>query len=218
MSLSQTNISAAEAAFLRNHPAYAATSVIDALRASEYSRCDTQGYTYLDYTGGGAYALSQVKAHTDLLARSVAGNPHSCNLASRLMTALIDRARRRVLEYFRASPDEYEVIFTPNATGALKLVGESYPFAPGGRLLLTADNHNSVNGTREFARRGGADVKYAPIVGPNLRLDASALADLLAHAAERPKLFACPPSPLQRGPSLVAVGERGQAARVGRFA
>ena len=30
------------------------------------------------------------------------------------------------------------------ATGALKLLGESYPFAPGGACLLTADNHNSA--------------------------------------------------------------------------
>ena len=44
----------------------------------------------------------------------------------------------------------------PNASGALKLVGEAYPFAPGGRYLLSADNHNSVNGIREFARARGA--------------------------------------------------------------
>ena len=33
-----------------------------------------------------------------------------------------------MLEFFNASPDEYVVIFTQNASGALKLVGESYPF------------------------------------------------------------------------------------------
>ena len=51
------------------------------------------------------------------------------------VTALVERARAAVLRYFNASPDEYACIFTPNATGALKLVGESYPFAPGGRFL-----------------------------------------------------------------------------------
>ncbi|MBV9323696.1 MAG: aminotransferase class V-fold PLP-dependent enzyme, partial [Chloroflexi bacterium] len=183
---------AAEAAFVRSHPAYASTGVIDTLRASEYSRFDTHDNTYLDYTGAGVYAVSQVKAHTDLLARSIAGNPHSGNLASRAMTAWVHRGRRRVLEYFRASPDEYEVIFTPNATGALKQVAESYPFAPGGRYLLTVDNHNSVNGIREFARRRGADVAYAPIVGPDLTLNASTLAELLAKPADGPKLFAYP--------------------------
>ena len=53
--------------------------------------------------------------------------------------------------------DEYCVVFTPNATGALKLVGEAYPFEPGSRFLLTSDNHNSVNGIREFARACGRD-------------------------------------------------------------
>jgi len=40
------------------------------------------------------------------------------------------------LEFFRASPREYAVIFTANATHALKLVGESYPFRPGGQFLF----------------------------------------------------------------------------------
>ena len=34
-----------------------------------------------------------------------------------------------MLRFFNADPDEYLAIFTPNASGALKLVGESYPFA-----------------------------------------------------------------------------------------
>jgi hypothetical protein len=101
---------AAEAAFAKSHPAYATTSVIDTLRASQYSRLDANAHTYLDYTGAGVYAQSQVEAHTEFLARSIVGNPHSGNLASRAMTAWVRRGRRRVLEYFRASPDEYEVI------------------------------------------------------------------------------------------------------------
>jgi molybdenum cofactor sulfurtransferase len=192
LTLGHRSHSAAEAAFVRHHPAYATTSAIDALRASEYSRFDKQGHTYLDYTGGGVYAQSQLRAHSNLLAHSIAGNPHSGNLASLAMTALINRARARVLDYFRAPPEEYQVIFTPNATGALKLIGESYPFVPGGRYLLTADNHNSVNGIREFARRRGAQVQYAPIVSPDLRLDPGALADLLAKPAGGAKLFAYP--------------------------
>jgi selenocysteine lyase/cysteine desulfurase len=111
---------------------------------------------------------------------------------SRTTTAFIDRARRRVLDYFRAPPDEYEVIFTPNATGALKLIAESYPFQPGGRYLLTADNHNSVNGIRQFARQRGAEFEYAPISGPDLRIDDAALLHLLGKPARGPKLFAYP--------------------------
>src|SRR6185503_21104606 len=61
------------------------------------------------------------------------------------------------------------------------------------RLLLSADNHNSVNGIREFARAAGAAVAYAPLTVPELRLDAAALADVLADATPgRANLFAFP--------------------------
>jgi selenocysteine lyase/cysteine desulfurase len=73
----------------------------------------------------------------------------------------------------------YSAIFTLNASAALKLVGESYPFTPGGRLLLTFDNHNSVNGLREFARAKGAAVDYAPLTTPDLRVDQPRLETLL---------------------------------------
>jgi selenocysteine lyase/cysteine desulfurase len=108
------------------------------------------------------------------------------------MTALVEQTRARVLDYFHASAEEYVVVFAPNATGALKLLGESYPFARGGRFLLTADNHNSVNGIREFARRSGASVAYAPITTPELRLNQEYLDRLLDERMAGPKLFAFP--------------------------
>ncbi len=54
------------------------------------------------------------------------------------------------------------MIFTPNATGALRLVGEAYPFARGSRPAMSLDNHNSVNGLREYARARGAATAYVP--------------------------------------------------------
>ena len=57
----------AEAAFRRETPAYATTSHLDDLRATEYGRLDRQGHVYLDYTGGGLYAESQLRAHMELL-------------------------------------------------------------------------------------------------------------------------------------------------------
>jgi len=85
------------------------------------------------------------------------------------MTTAVERARAAVLEYFNGT-GEYTAVFTLNASGALKLIGESYPFEPGGQLLLTVDNHNSVNGIREFARAKGAAVDYAPLTMPELRI------------------------------------------------
>jgi selenocysteine lyase/cysteine desulfurase len=161
-------------AFLRAYPTYPTTNTIDDLRAVEYARLDLGGHIYLDYTGGGLYAESQLRQHNRLLAEHVFGNPHSSNPTSHAATQLVEHAREYVLKFFNADPDEYLAIFTPNASGALKLVGESYPF-PGGRYLLTFDNHNSVNGIREFAHARGADVTYIPVALPDMRVDASRL-------------------------------------------
>ena len=168
--------------FVAAHPEYAATSSLDEIRRTEFARLDAERQVYLDYTGGGLYAASQLRDHLALLASRVLGNPHSASPTSTVTTSLVEDTRRAILDYFRASPDEYTAIFTANATGALKLVGESYPFAPGGRCLFTFDNHNSVNGIREFAQAKGVSVEYAPVTVPDLRIDRGRLAGLLATA------------------------------------
>jgi selenocysteine lyase/cysteine desulfurase len=163
--------SEAELDLLRRFPEYRATRYCDVLRADDHAQLDASGHVYLDFTGGGLYAESLLRAHHELLRGQVLGNPHSANPASAQATELVERTRAQVLAFFGASPAEYEAIFTANATGALKLVGEAYPFQRGDRLLLSFDNHNSVNGIREYARRRGAEVAYAPLSVPELRLD-----------------------------------------------
>ena len=178
--------------FLKSYPRYARTHALDALRASEYARLDAQEQVYLDFTGGGLHAASQVQEHVRMLNEEVLGNPHSVNPSSTKMTRRVEQARAAVLDYFNGAA-EYTAIFTQNASAALKLVGESYPFGPGGRLLLSTDNHNSVNGIREFAKRGGASVNYAPLTRPELRIDVAAMDALLAQAdGARPNLMAFP--------------------------
>jgi selenocysteine lyase/cysteine desulfurase len=167
-------------------------AAVEALRAREYARLDALGQIYLDYTGAGLYAESQVREHAELLTGFVFGNPHSTNPSSLLSTELVERARASVLHFFDASPDDYTVVFTANASSALKLVGESYPFGPNGRFLLTADNHNSVNGIREFARAARTPITYVPLTTHDLRVDASALVDELQTIPDGPALFAYP--------------------------
>ena len=187
------SMDAAFADFLKAYPLYRGTQQLDDLRATEYSRLDRLGHVYLDYTGGGLYAESQLERHMALLRDHVFGNPHSANPTSLEMTHLVEQARAYVLEYFNAAPDEYAAIFTPNASGALKLVGEAYPFGPEAQYLLTFDNHNSVNGIREFARCKGARVTYVPICLPDLRVDEATLDIALDQArSDGHNLFAFP--------------------------
>lgn len=184
---------AAFEAFRNTYPAYSTTHKLDYLRSTEYARLDRQGQVYLDYTGGGLYAESQLRYHIELLTGGVFGNPHSKNLTSMAMTALVEQAREYVLKYFNASADEYSVIFTLNSTGALKLVAEAYPFSPGDNYLLAFDNHNSVNGIREFAQRRGASVTYIPLMPRDLRVNPAELAGGLERArAGKNNLFAYP--------------------------
>jgi len=178
--------------FLKSYPTYPTTHLIDDLRTTEYARLDAGGHIYLDYTGGGLYAESQLRRHNKLLAEHVFGNPHSGNPTSQAATRLVEHAREYVVEFFNADPDEYLAIFTANASGALKLIGESYPFS-NGRYLLTFDNHNSVNGIREFAHARNAKVTYIPVALPDMRVDASQLSRELSQPSKRGhNLFAYP--------------------------
>ncbi|MCG5454102.1 aminotransferase class V-fold PLP-dependent enzyme [Micromonospora sp. PSH03] len=156
-------------------PGYAATGRIDELRATEYRHLDTDGQVYLDYAGAGVAAQAQVRSHHDRLLAGLYSNPHSENPTSVAAGSLVDSARRAVLDFFRADPAEYAVIFTPNASGACRLVGEAYDFGRAAPLVLTWDNHNSVNGIREYARSARASVRYLPLNGPELRVAESDL-------------------------------------------
>ncbi|MGK2856895.1 MAG: aminotransferase class V-fold PLP-dependent enzyme [Thermoanaerobaculia bacterium] len=182
----------ARARFAERYPAFAGTAALDSTRAAELRRLDSAGQVYLDYTGAGLYPESLITEHSRLLASRVLGNPHSVNPASVASSELVDLTRRRILDWFNASPDEYEVIFTANASGALKLLGESYPFAEGDTYLLSWDNHNSVNGIREFARRRGAEYRYVPLLRPDLRFDEERLTAELDRLGGAHRLFAFP--------------------------
>jgi selenocysteine lyase/cysteine desulfurase len=177
----------------RNDRGNADSPVFEELRRTEYARLDAGRHVYLDYTGAGLHADSQLSEHLQLLQQNVFGNPHSLNPTSAAMTELVERARAAVLAFFGASADEFVAIFTPNATGALRLVGEAYPFRPGDRFLLTFDNHNSVNGIREFARARGAKTSYIPSRAPELRVDERLLPRYLTEVGgEHHNLFAYP--------------------------
>ena len=161
---------------------------LDELRATEYAHLGDE--VYLDYTGAGVYARAQLDAHRERLAGRAFGNPHSEHPASVASTVLVESARRAVLRFLNADPAEYAVIFTPNASGACRLVGEAYPFGRRRGLVMTFDNHNSVNGIREYARRARAPRSYVPLSPPELRVGDAAVTAALRR--RRRGLFAFP--------------------------
>ncbi|PPQ93853.1 hypothetical protein CVT25_013562 [Psilocybe cyanescens] len=148
-------------AFLQEYPEYQLTWILDTLRRTDFARLERAGETYVDYMGGSLYPESLIRAHTDFLNGSILGNTHSVSNTSKLSLKCADDARQAVLSHFKASSD-YTVVFTANASGALKLVAEAYPFTQGSSLVLGADAHNSVHGIREFAKFKNAEVAYIP--------------------------------------------------------
>ena len=158
------------------------------LRRREFSRLDATKSVYLDYTGSALYPQSLIKQDARRLLRNVRGNPHSVSAPSLASTESLEEARTLTLRFFDADPGEYDVVFTANASGAIRIVAESFPFRDGSRLVLTADNHNSVNGLSVPARRNSVAVQHVPLA-----------ADLRAHdprpwlpRAPAPSLFAFP--------------------------
>ena len=74
-------------------------------------------------------------------------------LSTRLSQSRIDTVRRNVLDYFEAESKHFDVVFTQNATEAIKVVLHScqeHKF----RFLYHKDSQNSLVGIREVARGG----------------------------------------------------------------
>ncbi|CAE6497538.1 unnamed protein product [Rhizoctonia solani] len=147
--------------FLRVYPRFVESAAVDELRARDFTRL-SQSAVYLDYMGGGQYPESLIRSYAETLQNNVFGNTHSESMSSQLSEQYSQDARRTVLSFFDADPNEYLVVWTANATAGLKLVGESFPFTLGSSLVLPVDAHNSVQGIRAFAGRAGASVKYVP--------------------------------------------------------
>lgn len=167
--------------FWGRHPEYVTTTAaFDQLRSQQYSQLDEQGHVYLDYAGSGLPAQAQLDAHDERSRCHIAGNPHSISPASDLSNQKLAETRQCVLDFLNASPGEYAVIFTANATGAARLLGEAYPFDRRSRLILTADNHNSINGLRCFANKARCRTVYIPVGSQELRTDTAVVEKTLA--------------------------------------
>ena len=69
------SLTEAHGAFTTAQPAYERTVAIDELRAREFARLDALHHVYLDYTGSGLYAASQVAAAFRAAARTRVRQP-----------------------------------------------------------------------------------------------------------------------------------------------
>ena len=85
------------------------------------------------------------------------GNPHSRSPSSMLSTDRIESTRVKALEFFKADPEHFDLIFVANATAAIKLVADCMSDysrskeSKGFWFGYHGDSHTSLVGVREVA-------------------------------------------------------------------
>ncbi|CAG8639624.1 6403_t:CDS:2, partial [Acaulospora colombiana] len=137
--------------------AYGYNGKIDSIREDEYSELKA---AYLDHSGSTVYPKSSVVSFTNDLTKNIYCNPHSRNIRAQHTSQRVEQVRARILKHFDANPREYKVIFTQNATAAIKLVGEIFPWTPGrSSYKYLRESHNSLIGLRRFAEETNSDIQ-----------------------------------------------------------
>lgn len=126
---------------------------IDHIREVEYP--SLQDTVYLDHAGTTLYAKSVIDVYASELTKNLFGNPHSASAASQLSTRRIDDTRLRVLRYFNADPNDFDIVFVANATSGIKLVADAFRDADSGFWYgYHIEAHTSLVGVREVATNG----------------------------------------------------------------
>ncbi|KAJ2779943.1 hypothetical protein H4R18_003723 [Coemansia javaensis] len=116
---------------------------------------------FLDHTGSTLCAASYVRAQADELLSRVPANPHSRHAESQWTQARIDGARERLLAFAGTTGARYAVVFTANASAAIRLAGEIAPLTADGTFCFTRESHTSVVGVRALAAERGARIRPA---------------------------------------------------------
>ncbi|KAI9732061.1 MAG: hypothetical protein M1818_007656 [Claussenomyces sp. TS43310] len=125
-------------------------SKVDVFRAREYPMLKDS--IYLDHAGTTLYPKSLMERFSIDMISNLYGNPHSGSASSQLSTARIEDTRLRVLQFFKADPCHFDLVFVANATAGVKLVMDAFRSCEGGFMYgYHKDSHTSLVGVRENA-------------------------------------------------------------------
>lgn len=124
---------------------------IERMRDDEYPMLKDS--VYLDHAGTTLYSKSLMdRFHRDMMA-NLYGNPHSVSISSQRSTQEIENVRTQLLQFFNADPEHFDLVFTANATAAIKLVGDAFrENGEGFWYGYHVDAHTSLVGVRELAK------------------------------------------------------------------
>ncbi|KAL0936322.1 molybdenum cofactor sulfurase [Colletotrichum truncatum] len=127
-------------------------SQIEAIRRDEYPMLRDQ--VYLDHAGTTLPAKSLMVDFAKEMSSILIGNPHSSANSSHSAASLVEDTRIRVLQFFNADPEKFDVVFVANATAGIKLVADAFRALPDGfDYIYSQSSHTSLVGVREEAHR-----------------------------------------------------------------
>ena len=111
------------------------------------------GTTYLDHGGTTLASRSLMDSFCAQMKTSILSNPHSDASKPSFSALMVEQTRQKVLKLFNADPDHWDVVFTANATAAVKLVMECFAgHEQGFDYLYHRNAHTSLVGVREQAQ------------------------------------------------------------------
>ncbi len=95
-----------------------------------------------------------MKSFCKEMQRNLLFNPHSDSSSPSTSALMIEKTRNQVLQLFDADPEHFDVVFTANATAAIKLVMDCFASRPYGFNYCYHRNcHTSLVGVREHAQQ-----------------------------------------------------------------
>ena len=124
--------------------------------SDEFPQLYDNKITYLDNAAAALYSKTQIdKVHKDLLS-NIYCNPHTSGNFGKVrdVNEYVREMRHRILRFFNTNDEEYRVIFTSGATGACKLIADSFPWRGKDKdstFVYLDECHTSVVGMRELS-------------------------------------------------------------------
>ncbi|KAI4912703.1 hypothetical protein J4E90_006109 [Alternaria incomplexa] len=123
---------------------------ISRMRKIEYPMLED--LTYLDHGGTTLASKSLLDSFCEEMQSTLLANPHSDSSNPSVTAVMVEQTRLAVLKMFNADPVHFDVVFTANATGAIKLVTEGFSgYEEGFDYCYHRNSHTSLVGVRELA-------------------------------------------------------------------
>ena len=95
-----------------------------------------------------------LEAFNKSMQNTLLSNPHSNTIHPSESSTIAEETRAKVLSFLHADPMHFDVVFTANATAAIKLVVECFTGHENGfDYLYHLNSHTSIVGVREVARQ-----------------------------------------------------------------